>query len=57
VAAVVLCADVSNVDTVIVAGSVKKRDGKLIADLDKARQDVEASSEYLVGAVKDKQPV
>jgi cytosine/adenosine deaminase-related metal-dependent hydrolase len=56
VAAVVLCADVSNVDTVIVAGTVRKQDGKLIADLDKARSAVQASSEFLVGAVKDKQP-
>jgi len=51
VAAVVLCADVSNVDTVMVAGSVKKRDGKLLADVDKARTDVEASRDYLVSAV------
>jgi cytosine/adenosine deaminase-related metal-dependent hydrolase len=54
VAAVVLCADVSNVDTVLVAGSVKKRDGKLLADVDKARRDVEASSEYLLAATADK---
>ena len=42
VAAVVLSADVSNVDTVFVAGQVKKRDGKLLADVDKARADVES---------------
>jgi cytosine/adenosine deaminase-related metal-dependent hydrolase len=53
VAAVVLCADVSNVDTVLVAGSVKKRDGTLLADIDKARRDVQASSEYLLAATAD----
>jgi 5-methylthioadenosine/S-adenosylhomocysteine deaminase len=48
VAAVTLCADVSNVDTVIVDGKVRKRDGKLLADVDAARRQVQASSEYLV---------
>jgi 5-methylthioadenosine/S-adenosylhomocysteine deaminase len=48
VAAVTLCADVSNVDTVIVDGKVRKRDGKLLADVDTARRQVQASSEYLV---------
>ncbi len=56
VAAVVLCADVSNVRDVFVAGSAKKRDGKLLADVDKARRDVEASRDYLVEAIKAKQP-
>lgn len=51
VAAVVLCADVSNVDTVLVAGTVKKRGGKLLADVDRARREVEASRDYLLGAV------
>jgi 5-methylthioadenosine/S-adenosylhomocysteine deaminase len=54
VAAVVLCADVSNVDTVLVAGQVKKRDGKLLADVDKARADVEASRDYLLAATAGK---
>jgi 5-methylthioadenosine/S-adenosylhomocysteine deaminase len=49
VAAVTLCADVSNVDTVIVDGVVRKRDGRLLADVARARALVEASSEYLVG--------
>jgi 5-methylthioadenosine/S-adenosylhomocysteine deaminase len=53
VAAVVLCADVSNVETVIVDGEVRKRDGKLLADVDKVRSDVEGSRDYLVGAVAD----
>jgi 5-methylthioadenosine/S-adenosylhomocysteine deaminase len=48
VAAVTLCADVSNVDTVIVGGKVRKRDGRLLADVDTARRQVQASSEYLV---------
>jgi cytosine/adenosine deaminase-related metal-dependent hydrolase len=56
VAAVVLCADVSNVDTVLVAGEYKKRDGKLLADVDKVRADVEASRDYLVSAVSKSTP-
>ena len=51
VAAVVLCADVSNVDTVIVAGSVRKRDGRLLADIDRARSAVESSRDHLLDAV------
>jgi cytosine/adenosine deaminase-related metal-dependent hydrolase len=50
VAAVVNSADVSNVDTVIVNGVVRKRDGKLLADVDNARRLVEASRDYLLGA-------
>jgi cytosine/adenosine deaminase-related metal-dependent hydrolase len=49
VAAVTLSADVSNVDTVIVDGVIRKRDGKLLAEVDRARRLVEQSSEYLVG--------
>jgi 5-methylthioadenosine/S-adenosylhomocysteine deaminase len=49
VAAVTLSADVSNVDTVIVNGVVRKRDGRLTADVDRARQLVEESRDYLVG--------
>ena len=48
VAAVTLCADVSNVDTVLIAGQVKKRDGRLLADADAARRLVEASRDHLV---------
>ncbi len=51
VAAVVLCADVSNVDTVIVAGSVRKRNGRLLADIDSARSAVERSRDHLLDAV------
>ena len=48
VAAVTLCADVSNVDTVIVDGVVRKRDGKLVADVGRARSLVEASRDHLL---------
>ncbi|MGI5192810.1 amidohydrolase family protein [Streptomyces sp. CA-288835] len=52
VAAVTLCADVSNVDTVIVDGTVRKRDGKLLADTARARRLVEESRDRLVAAVE-----
>jgi hypothetical protein len=55
VAAVTLCADVSNVDTVIIDGKVRKRDGRLLADVDAARRQVEASSQYLVEQAAAKQ--
>jgi cytosine/adenosine deaminase-related metal-dependent hydrolase len=48
VAAVTLCADVSNVDTVIVNGVVHKRGGVLRADVARARQLVEASRDHLL---------
>jgi 5-methylthioadenosine/S-adenosylhomocysteine deaminase len=48
VAAVTLGADVSNVDTVLIGGQVKKRNGKLLADVDGARRKVEASRDHLV---------
>jgi 5-methylthioadenosine/S-adenosylhomocysteine deaminase len=50
VAAVTLCADVSNVETVIVDGVVRKRDGKLLGDVDRARSLVEASRDHLLDA-------
>ena len=56
VAAVVLCADVSNVDTVIVGGVTKKQGGRLLGDIDKARAQVEASRDHLLQAVEQKQP-
>ncbi len=52
VAAVTLSADVSNVDTVIINGVVRKRDGKLLADVARARDLVENSCEYLDDAAK-----
>jgi cytosine/adenosine deaminase-related metal-dependent hydrolase len=48
VAAVTLCADVSNVDTVIVNGVVQKRGGVLRGDVARARQLVEASRDHLL---------
>jgi 5-methylthioadenosine/S-adenosylhomocysteine deaminase len=56
VAAVVISADVSNVDTVIVNGEIKKQDGKLIGvDLDRARDLIETSRDNLLGRLKEKQ--
>jgi cytosine/adenosine deaminase-related metal-dependent hydrolase len=55
VAAVVLSADVSNVDTVIVNGVVKKRNGKLFGDVARARQLVNESRDYLVAEAKRRQ--
>jgi 5-methylthioadenosine/S-adenosylhomocysteine deaminase len=52
VAAVTLCADVSNVETVIIDGKVHKRDGSLLADVERARALAEGSRDYLVGKVK-----
>jgi cytosine/adenosine deaminase-related metal-dependent hydrolase len=52
VAAVVCAADISNVTTVIVDGVVQKENGKLRADLAGPRRLVEASADYLVGAVQ-----
>jgi cytosine/adenosine deaminase-related metal-dependent hydrolase len=54
-AAVVLCADVSNVDTVIIGGKVHKRDGRLLADAGRARRLVEEASEHLVHQAEQKQ--
>ncbi|MFG2005522.1 amidohydrolase family protein [Spirillospora sp. NPDC048911] len=53
-AAVTLCADVSNVETVIVGGAFRKRDGRLLADAGRARGLVEASRDRVVAAVKSK---
>jgi cytosine/adenosine deaminase-related metal-dependent hydrolase len=47
VASVVLCADTSNVDTVIVGGTIHKRGGKLMADWAAAAARVQASGDYL----------
>jgi 5-methylthioadenosine/S-adenosylhomocysteine deaminase len=54
VGAVVLSADTSNVDTVIVGGQIRKRDGRLLADWESARKGVQASSEYLQEALARK---
>ena len=54
IAAVTLAADVSNVDTVIIGGEVRKRGGKLVADADRARTLVESARDALIGAVADR---
>jgi 5-methylthioadenosine/S-adenosylhomocysteine deaminase len=48
VAAVTLSADVSNVDAVLVAGEFRKRDGRLLADVGRARELVENSRDHLI---------
>jgi 5-methylthioadenosine/S-adenosylhomocysteine deaminase len=55
VAAVTLAADVSNLDTVIINGEIKKRDGKLVDSFDRARRLVEESRDYLVSQVERKE--
>jgi 5-methylthioadenosine/S-adenosylhomocysteine deaminase len=50
VAAVVLSADVSNVETVLVGGVIRKRDGRLTADVARARSLAESSRDHLVAA-------
>jgi 5-methylthioadenosine/S-adenosylhomocysteine deaminase len=59
VAAVTLCADVSNVEHVIVDGAFRKRDFRLLADVDRARAAVENASNHLVetAAAAKKVPV
>ncbi|MGP4048938.1 amidohydrolase family protein [Streptomyces sp. 2A115] len=52
VAAVTLSADVSNVETVIVDGVVRKRDGRLLGDTGRARRLVEESRDRLTAAVE-----
>jgi cytosine/adenosine deaminase-related metal-dependent hydrolase len=52
VAAVVLAADISNVETVIVDGVVQKRNGSLVADLSSPRRLVEASRDFLISQVE-----
>jgi len=54
VATVVLCADTSNVQTVIIDGKIRKRDGRLLADWESARRRVEASRDYLTDALQKK---
>ncbi|MFJ9542886.1 amidohydrolase family protein [Streptomyces sp. NPDC101225] len=53
-AAVTLCADVSNVETVIVDGEIRKRGGKLLADVARARRLVEESRDRLLAAKEAK---
>ncbi|MFG2555489.1 amidohydrolase family protein [Streptomyces sp. NPDC048581] len=53
-AAVTLSADVSNVDTVIVDGVIRKRDGRLLADVDRALRLVQESRDRLLAAKEAK---
>ncbi|MDC0767187.1 amidohydrolase family protein [Streptomyces sp. HD] len=53
-AAVTLSADVSNVDTVIVDGVIHKRDGRLVADVARARRLVSESRDRLLAAKEEK---
>jgi 5-methylthioadenosine/S-adenosylhomocysteine deaminase len=55
-AAITISADVSNVDTVIVGGVLRKQGGKLLADADRARQQVENSRDFLLAQSAQKQP-
>ncbi|HEU5472272.1 MAG TPA: amidohydrolase family protein [Actinophytocola sp.] len=55
VTAVTLCADVSNVDTVLVDGVVVKRGGQLVADVAAARAGVEAARDFLVEQAAQRQ--
>jgi cytosine/adenosine deaminase-related metal-dependent hydrolase len=52
VCAVTLGADVSNVETVLVAGEFRKRDGKMLADIARARQLVNESRDRLLAEVE-----
>jgi 5-methylthioadenosine/S-adenosylhomocysteine deaminase len=56
VAAVTLSADVSNVDTVIIGGTIRKQGGKLTGDVDTARRLVEESRDNLLRQTEQKQP-
>jgi 5-methylthioadenosine/S-adenosylhomocysteine deaminase len=55
VAAVVLSADVSNVETVLVNGRIVKQDGKLVESFSRARGLVEDSRDYLISQI-ERQP-
>lgn len=55
VAAVVISADVSNVDTVIIDGVIRKRDKQLVGiDVDRARNLIEDSKDHLLAALEQK---
>ncbi len=56
VATVVLSADVSNVDTVIIGGVIHKRNGKLTADVARAIDLVSQSRDYLVPQIENPKP-
>jgi 5-methylthioadenosine/S-adenosylhomocysteine deaminase len=54
VTAVTLCADISNVDTVLVDGNVVKRGGKLVADTNRARTLVDAARDRLMQRTEER---
>jgi 5-methylthioadenosine/S-adenosylhomocysteine deaminase len=56
VGAVVCAADISNVKTVLVAGTVVKQDFRLLASLDAPRKAVEASKDYLLSKFGEPEP-
>lgn len=56
VATVVLAADVSNVDLVIINGVVHKREGKMVADVSRATGLVQDARDYLLGAIETTKP-
>jgi 5-methylthioadenosine/S-adenosylhomocysteine deaminase len=56
VGAVVCAADISNVKTVLVAGTVVKQDFRLLASLDGPRKAVEASKDYLLSKFGEPEP-
>lgn len=56
VAAVVCAADISNVETVIVDGVVRKQGFKLVADLAGPRADVMGSRDFLVSTIAEPEP-
>ena len=54
VATVVLAADTANVETVIIAGKVHKRNGRLVADWASALAKLQASSDFLRDALAER---
>lgn len=56
VATVVLSADISNVDTVIIDGKIQKRDGELVADVQRAIDLITASRDFLVSNNDNRKP-
>lgn len=56
VGAVVCAADLSNVKTVMVGGTILKQDFRLVASLDAPRAAIEASKDYLLSKFGDPEP-
>ncbi|HEU4946319.1 MAG TPA: amidohydrolase family protein [Kribbella sp.] len=57
VAAVTLCADVSNVDTVMIDGVIRKQNGVLLADVARARDLVENARDHLMAEVDKRKAI